>query len=146
MGARGSIPKDPEKRVRRNKMDGAEVILPSGEFDPLGPDLPQFYGPEGRKVRYAKSTRDRYRRWQCSPQSRHFLASDWDRLNDLAPLWDQLAKTPGDVRTLEMVVKIEKTLGAAIEDRLRARIHQAPPAADPKPDAPSSSRRNLRVV
>lgn len=144
MGARGRIPKDATERVRRNKVFEAE--LEAGEFPPLGPALPQYFGPDGGKVRYSKRTRERYERWRRSPQSRHFLASDWDRLIDLAPLWHALEQNPLDTRLLAEVRAMEKTLGATIEDRLRAHIKVTAPK--PAEDAPQAAkpRERLRVV
>lgn len=144
MGARGRIPKDASERVRRNKVFEAE--LESGEFEPLGPALPQYFGPDGGKVRYSKRTRERYERWRRSPQSRHFLASDWDRLLDLAPLWHALEMSPLDTKLTAEIRAAEKTLGATIEDRLRAHIKvTAPkPAVEPSPLPRSANR--LRVV
>lgn len=144
MGARGRLPKDPSERVRRNKV--TEVEMASGEYPPLGPPLPQFFGPQGGKVRYSKRTRERYERWRRSPQSRHFLASDWDRLLDLAPLWHALEMSPLDTKLTAEIRAAEKTLGATIEDRLRAHIKvTAPkPVAESKPAA--EPRERLRVV
>lgn len=144
MGARGRLPKDPSERVRRNKV--TEVEMASGEYPPLGPPLPQFFGPQGSKVRFSKRTRERYEAWRRSPQSRHFLASDWDRLLDLAPLWHVLEQCPVDTKLLAEVRAMEKTLGATIEDRLRAHIKvTAPkPAVEPSPLPRSANR--LRVV
>ena len=144
MGARGRIPKDATERVRRNKVFEAE--LEAGEFPPLGPALPQYFGPDGGKVRYSKRTRERYERWRRSPQSRHFLASDWDRLLDLAPLWHALEMSPLDTKLTAEIRAAEKTLGATIEDRLRAHIKVTAPK--PAEDAPQAAkpRERLRVV
>ena len=144
MGARGRLPKDPSERVRRNKVN--EVEIAAGEFPPIGPPLPTHFGPDGGKVRFSKRTRERYETWRRSPQSRHFLSSDWDRLLDLAPLWHALEQNPLDTRLLAEVRAMEKTLGATIEDRLRAHIKvTAPkPAVEPSPLPRSANR--LRVV
>ena len=101
---------------------------------------------DGDKVRYSKRTRERYERWRRSPQSRHFLASDWDRLIDLAPLWHALEMSPLDTRLTTEIRAAEKTLGATIEDRLRAHIKVTP--AKPAEDAPqvAKPRERLRVV
>ena len=144
MGARGRLPKDPSERVRRNKVN--EVEIAAGEFPPIGPPLPTHFGPDGGEVRFSKRTRERYEAWRRSPQSRHFLSSDWDRLLDLAPLWHALEQNPLDTRLLAEVRAMEKTLGATIEDRLRAHIKVTAPK--PAGDAPQAAkpRERLRVV
>ena len=144
MGARGRLPKDPSERVRRNKVFEAEVE--AGEFPPIGPPLPTHFGPDGGKVRFSKRTRERYEAWRRSPQSRHFLSSDWDRLLDLAPLWHALEQNPLDTRLLAEVRAMEKTLGATIEDRLRAHIKVTAPKPDAEPSPLPKSANRLRVV
>ena len=144
MGARGRLPKDPSERVRRNKVN--EVEIAAGEFPPIGPPLPTHFGPDGGKVRFSKRTRERYEAWRRSPQSRHFLASDWDRLLDLAPLWHALERNPLDTRLLAEVRAMEKTLGATIEDRLRAHIKVTAPKPDAEPSPLPKSANRLRVV
>jgi len=144
MGARGRLPKDPSERVRRNKVN--EVEIAAGEFPPIGPPLPTHFGPDGGKVRFSKRTRERYEAWRRSPQSRHFLSSDWDRLLDLAPLWHALEQNPLDTRLLAEVRAMEKTLGATIEDRLRADIKVTAPKPDAEPSPLPKSANRLRVV
>ena len=144
MGARGRLPKDPSERVRRNKV--REVEIAAGEFPPIGPRLPTHFGPDGGKVRFSKRTRERYEAWRRSPQSRHFLSSDWDRLLDLAPLWHALEQNPLDTRLLAEVRAMEKTLGATIEDRLRAHIKVTEPKPDAEPSPLPKSAHRLQVV
>lgn len=143
MGSRGPISKDASQRVRRNKV--VEQEIEGGEFDPVGPPLPTHFGPEGAKVRYTKSVRARYERWRRSPQGQHFLDSDWDRLRDVAPLWQALESNPTDVRLVAEIRATEKTLGATIEDRLRAHI-KVGKRSDAPPVETAAPMKRFRVV
>jgi len=147
MGRRGPIPKDPEKRARRN----ATI-----EMTTLGTvavkNAPKL--PTGKK--YLKATKDWFETWRRSPQASQFSKTDWQRLIMLAPLIDLYFRAP----TKELFAEIRKTeadLGATVADRQRLRwvipagTVSAPPTEEPTAPKPRTRRKpdpraNLRLV
>jgi hypothetical protein len=118
MAGRGPLPKDPDKRERRNA-EAAMTDLEHAEV--VAPLLP------GRS-RYVKATREWYDVWCRSPQAGQFLSTDWLRLHMLAKLVDQFhrAKEPTVAKQLLSEIRLnEQKLGGTAEDRLRLRWRMA---------------------
>ena len=139
MAGRGPIPKDPEKRVRRNKVPDS-VELEAGKTG----DAPPLPGADG----YREETRVWYRTWCESPQGTQFVATDWQRLHMLAPLvdafFDQAAPADQRQRLLGEIRLNEQRLGATPEDRQRLRWNLRPPAVTPE-RKPSRRRSDPRL-
>jgi hypothetical protein len=118
MASRGPLPKDPDKRERRN----AEVAMT--ELDDAAVEAPPLPG----RSRYVKATREWYEVWCRSPQAGQFLSTDWLRLHMLAKLVDQFhrAKEPTVAKQLLSEIRLnEQKLGGTAEDRLRLRWRMA---------------------
>lgn len=150
MAGRGPVPKDPSKRVRRNKETRTAVATAD---EVLGPPLPTHFGPQGGRIRFAPSVRKRWEMWRRSPQAQTFESTDWQRLMDLAPLWHELdtCTRAGDRLKLMAELRLqEERFGATVADRQRLKLDvkrpkQEQPAA-PASDSVSARRASMRVV
>lgn len=115
MAGRGPMPKEPEKRERRNATPEETTLVAGSKVK--APAL-----PGSRKL--LPATRTWYRTWCQSPQAAQFLSTDWQRLHMLAELVDAFFRTDEAKTKREMMAEIrlqEAKLGATPEDRLRLR-------------------------
>jgi hypothetical protein len=112
MGTRGPLPKDPEKRQRRNASP-ATVEIPADARAVRVPALPgsKNYRPEVRRW---------YRTWSRSPQASLFTETDWQRLHMTAQLVDEYYRRPSAALLAEIRAN-ETKLGATPDDRQRLR-------------------------
>lgn len=117
VAGRGPIPKEQRSRERDTVPMAA---IPSRGGKAKRPALPRTYGNDGEQVAFLASTRARWRTWCDSDQASVFSPTDWLRLLDLAPQWDQYART-GNPKILTEIRLNEAKLGATREDRLRLR-------------------------
>jgi hypothetical protein len=135
MGSRGLPPKDPSKRQRRNKPPQLEELPDPDDVE--APPLPRR--PAGG--RWEPAARRWYDTWARSPQAAAFGATDWGRLQMLAPVvdayWREVRKDEPSstvmVRLLGEIRLNEAKLGATVEDRRR--LHWKLPEADQAPEA-----------
>lgn len=144
MAGRGSAPKDPDKRARRNK---DPVPLRVIEAQPVEqPPLPTFYvyDEDGKRrlFRWPERTKQWWEMWRDSPLSAEFTETDWSELLDTALLHARFWR--GEVKlAAELRLRVAK-FGATPEDRARLRIvfAQADEAEDktPRRESASSSR------
>jgi hypothetical protein len=121
MAITGPVPKDGEKRQRRN-----EPTFPPVELDERGDPAKAPKLPNAR--RYLAATKAWYATWASSPQASQFTGTDWLRLHMLAELVDGYfrADDPGLQQKLMGEIRLnEAKLGATPEDRLRLRWHFA---------------------
>lgn len=149
MAGMGPPPKDPAKRVRRNKDSTGSTIL---RFElSEQPELPEFdvqVEADGelvsQKFVWPESTRRWWAMWGESPQSEIFGSTDWTFLLDTALLhaavWGR-----GEMKYLpELRLRVAK-VGATPEDRARLRMQFADAdAADSKRDTSGASARERR--
>jgi hypothetical protein len=134
----GPAPKDPEKRQRRN----AEVPMTELAGDPVpAPKLPRAI-----TARWQPETRRWWKVWVSSPQATLFAATDWERLQQLAPLVDQYWREP-KASLMAEIRQGESLLGATPIDRQRLRWKIRHPEVE-EAEAPARRRRDprLRVV
>lgn len=136
MAGRGPAPKDPAKRLRRNADD-----VPASELEARPVAAPKLPGSS----RLLPATRAWYRVWSTSPQAQLFIATDWQRLHQLALLVDAYYREPSKELMAEIRLN-EAKLGATPEDRLRLRWRLAQQADDggeqeTSGQAPAKSRR-----
>ena len=129
MSGRGTAPKPPEQRARRNKDVVPLKALPL--IVEKQPKLPRFQiktwvqtadGPVEKTEMYRWSPRtvEWWRMWSASALSRDFTANDWSELLDTALIHSQYWK--GDLKlAAELRLRTAK-FGATPEDRARLRI------------------------
>ncbi|MET9953520.1 hypothetical protein ABZ135_18485 [Streptomyces sp. NPDC006339] len=120
----GMGPPPSENKRRRNKDELAEYgASVQADAEVHGPELPHaaLYGPR---------TIDWYETWRRAPQAGAFVATDWQRLQMLAPLVDLFFLEPS-VKLLSEIRLNEGLLGATHADRLRARIKVEPQTSRP---------------
>lgn len=133
MAGRGPAPKDPRRRVRRNKQetDNSTVIqFEKGEQPDLSPDWD-----------WPDETLEWWKMWADSPLSEHFMATDWSFLHDTAMLHARYWQ--GDIGVAaELRVRVAK-FGATPEDRARLRIQFAD--ADDADGASREARSDTRA-
>lgn len=149
MAGMGPQPKDPSKRVRRNKDPVASTILRFEES--AQPDLPDFTVQvevdgelTSQKFSWPAITREWWSMWRNAPQAEHFGSTDWSFLLDTALLhaavWGR-----GEMKLLpELRLRVAK-FGSTLEDRARLRMQFADAdAADSKRDTSGASARERR--
>jgi hypothetical protein len=138
MGTRGPAPKDADKRQRRNVDPIDPTVL---EAEPSPP--PKL--TRAQRQRMQPETRRWWDMWVRSPQGKHFLESDWERLLMLVPLVDGYWRDP-KTATLGEIRLNEERLGATVMDRQRLRYKVESPKA-PEPDTSGDARaRILKAV
>ena len=134
MAGRGPAPKDPSKRVRRNKTEPVTVLTGDGKIH--GPDL-----PDG--VDWPAQTRSWWETWRSSPQAPTFTDTDWSFLLDTAVLhaefWSGNASVAGELR-----LRVAK-FGATPEDRARLKIAVGEPESKPQ-EKRTSRYSHLKVL
>ena len=113
MAGRGPAPKPAEKRLSRHKDEHPQVELGQPLAQGAAPKLPN-------ERSYSPRTRAWYRTWARSPQAAQFMATDWQRLQMLAPLVEQYYEVPSSSLFAE-IRRCEAGLGCTPEDRLRLR-------------------------
>lgn len=148
MAGRGPQPKDPDKRVRRNRDPQALRIITA---DPVTqPALPEFDvqvevdgALTSQSFHWPERTRDWWRMWAESPLSAEFTSTDWSELLDTAFIHARFWN--GDVKVAaEMRLRVAK-FGATPEDRARLRIQFAQAdEADLKRKPPASTTKRER--
>lgn len=130
MAGRGPAPKDPDRRVRRNKQPEMRVI----KVDPVKqPELPTLHVEEDGDLvefHWPARTQEWWRMWAESPLSAEFTTTDWSELLDTALLHAQFWSGKTSVAA-ELRLRVAK-FGATPEDRARLRIQFA--AADEAED------------
>lgn len=151
MGGKGSAPKDPDRRARRNADTVPQTVLRFEHAEQ--PDLPTVQVEEdGDLVEFTwpAQTLDWWAMWRDSPQADHFGSTDWSFLLDTALVharyWLGNLSLAGELR-----LRVAK-FGATPEDRARLRMQFADAdAADagkgaPKATAAKARYGQLRVV
>lgn len=111
MGA-GPLPKDQHQRERDTKRRQADAITLTDDGEIRGPAL---------RGTFSENTVEWYETWRRSPQAQLFLATDWERLQLLAPLVDMHFRRPAAAYLTEIRMT-EERLGALVVDRIRAKI------------------------
>lgn len=132
MAGPGTTPKPPGEKVRRN-VEHREVLPDSGPAE--HPDL---------VGEFSAGTRGWFLTWATSPQATKFLATDWQRLQMLAPLVERYFMT-GSVDALKELRIQESLLGATVVDRLRLKWDVEPVEVKAQP-AKKRDRGGLRIV
>lgn len=128
MAGRGPAPKDPSKRVRRNK---DVVPLRVVEVEPAEkPELPEFsvqIESDGElsyeKFEWPEATREWWDALDLHPLAHEFIETDWSYLLDTARL--HAAFWQGDLKLAPELRLREAKYGFTPEDRLRLRIQFA---------------------
>lgn len=148
MAGRGPAPKDPSKRVRRNRDPQALKVITADPQEQ--PDLPEFdvqVEVDGKvtaqKFEWPARTREWWKMWAESPLSADFTSTDWSELLDTALLHARF--WGGDHKVApELRLRVAK-FGATPEDRARLRIQFAQAdEADERRTRPKSSSRDRR--
>lgn len=142
MAGRGSAPKPPDQRARRN---ADPVAMRVAVAEPVGqPRLPQRWHRDPktgkkRRIAWPAETREFWRVWADSPLSREFTSTDWSELLIAARL--HAAVVEGDLKSApELRLRVAK-FGATPEDRARLRItFVAADEAEQKADQPERKR------
>ncbi|WP_344917293.1 hypothetical protein, partial [Streptosporangium oxazolinicum] len=118
----GPAPK--ENAVRRNTVDLSHL-----EGDEDVPDkLRKLFKRDG----YCIATQRWWDTWAASEQSEAFRATDWMRLQMLAPLVEAYFRRPGH-NALAEIRQNESLLGATVTDRMRLRMNKIEKKPDDKP-------------
>ncbi|GAA3537241.1 hypothetical protein GCM10022419_016370 [Nonomuraea rosea] len=113
MAGRGPAPKD--NAVRRNAVDLSHL-----EGDEDVPDrTKKLFKRDG----YSVATQRWWDTWADSEQSEAFKATDWMRLQMLAPLVEAYFRRPGH-NALAEIRQNESLLGATVTDRMRLRMNK----------------------
>jgi hypothetical protein len=113
MAGRGPAPK--ENAVRRNAVDLSHL-----EGDEDVPDkLMKLFKRDG----YSVATQRWWDTWVESDQAKSFKATDWQRLQMLAPLVEAYYRRPGH-NALAEIRQNESLLGATVTDRMRLRMNK----------------------
>jgi hypothetical protein len=121
VAGRGPAPK--ENAVRRNTVDLSHL-----EGDEDVPDkLKKLFKRDG----YSIAVHRWWDTWAESDQSESFKATDWQRLQMLAPLVEAYYRRPGH-NALAEIRQNESLLGATVTDRMRLRMGKN---ADPSKDS-----------
>ncbi|MGN9782754.1 hypothetical protein ACTMTF_15080 [Nonomuraea sp. ZG12] len=111
----GVGPPPKENAVRRNAVDLSHL-----EGDDDVPDkLKKLFKRDG----YSVATHRWWDTWVDSDQSESFKATDWQRLQMLAPLVEAYYKRPGH-NALAEIRQNESLLGATVTDRMRLRMNK----------------------
>lgn len=114
----GPAPKEPGKRARRNvdPSDPKTIEFVKAEQPelPEGDDYPEWH----------PQTRIWWAMWGRSPQSVHFMESDWDELLATATLHTSFWRKANFNVAAELRLRVAK-FGATPEDRARLRMHFA---------------------
>lgn len=125
MGRRGPVPAD--TALKPNQMGYTASTLPAGGYTGPYPPLEGRHEPE---------TEAWYETWATSPQAAVFLSTDWQRLQVLAYLYDDLYEPTmndkgGRQTSLTALVseirQNEARLGATVSDRLAMYMKVATP-------------------
>ncbi len=109
--ARGTMNAPKPGAARRNSPTHADQVVVADNRR-RGPALVGEYGPE---------TLAWYMTWRTSPQAQLFEATDWQRLQLLAPIVEGYYRKPSAAALGEIRMN-EERLGATVVDRMRARI------------------------
>ncbi|MER5643938.1 hypothetical protein [Streptosporangium sp. NPDC002524] len=121
----GNGPPPKENAVRRNAVDLSHL-----EVDEDVPDkVKKLFKRDG----YSVATQRWWDTWVASEQSKAFRATDWMRLQMLAPLVEAYFRRPGH-NALAEIRQNESLLGATVTDRMRLRMNKAEKKDDSKPD------------
>jgi hypothetical protein len=112
MPGRGPVPKAQHQRERDTKRRQADSVTVSDDGVLRGPELVGAY---------SASTFDWYETWRTAPQAALFEATDWQRLQMMAPLVDTYFRAPSTAALAEIRLN-EERLGATYVDRQRAKI------------------------
>jgi hypothetical protein len=110
MAGRGPAPK--ENAVRRNAVDLSHL-----EGEEVDGKLKKLFKRDG----YSVATQRWWDTWVDSEQSESFKATDWQRLQMLAPLVEAYFRRPGH-NALAEIRQNESLLGATVTDRQRLRM------------------------
>lgn len=137
MAGRGPAPKDPDKRLRRNKEVRSEITAPATPIDRPMPECPYESG-------WMAQVEEWWLNWCASPMASQFLETDWFRLGTLAPLVQRVCAEQHMESIKELRLQ-EAQFGATIADRLRLKWDVAKPDAEALKPKQSNARR-LRVV
>ncbi|MEU7830395.1 hypothetical protein [Nonomuraea sp. NPDC049129] len=124
MAGRGPAPK--ENAVRRNAVDLSHL-----EGDE---DVPDKLKKLFKRDSYSVATLRWWDTWAESEQSESFKATDWQRLQMLAPLVEAYYRRPGH-NALAEIRQNESLLGATVTDRMRLRMGKPEKKGDDKPDS-----------
>ena len=134
MAGIGPLPKDADRRARRNSGPRLRIITAKPVAQPELPDFDVEITVDGQvlsqRFGWPTRTREWWRMWADSPLSAEFTSTDWSELLDTARLhaqfWNGDTKVAGELR-----LRAAK-FGATPEDRARLRIQFA--AADDADD------------
>jgi hypothetical protein len=113
MVGRGPAPK--ENAVRRNTVDLSHL-----EGDE---DVPDKLRKLFKRDSYSVATCRWWDTWVESDQAESFKATDWQRLQMLAPLVEAYFRRPGH-NALAEIRQNESLLGATVTDRMRLRMNR----------------------
>lgn len=113
MAGRGPAPK--ENAVRRNAVDLSHL-----EGDE---DVPNKLKKLFKRDSYSVATLRWWDTWAESEQAESFKATDWQRLQMLAPLVEAYYRRPGH-NALAEIRQNESLLGATVTDRMRLRMNR----------------------
>jgi hypothetical protein len=111
MAGRGPAPKT--NAVRRN-------VQPTVELSGEAVQAPPLF----KRAKYSAATQRWWDTWASSPQAEAFLATDWERLQMLAPMVESYWQ--GDLRVLAEIRLNEERLGATVRDRQALRMRLEP--------------------
>lgn len=121
MAGRGPRPKPNARRTNNRDL---EVEVPANP----AVQAPRLF----RRSRYSTATQRWWDNWVNSPQAESFLASDWERLQMLAPLVEAYWDEPR-ANILAEIRLNEERLGATLRDRQSLRM-SIKPDSDETPD------------
>lgn len=138
----GPMPKDPDKRVRRHKVETSHRV----GVAPKPPKRPASYLLEGERLTLLPLTKrwwDGYR--HNDALTADWEASDWNRLLMLVPLVDQYNRT-GSAGLMREIRANEAELLGTVANRIKARFRiDRPPEVD-RSTSSKARRSGLHVV
>lgn len=138
MAGRGPRPKDPSKRLRRNKDPQPQTILRFEYAEQ--PELPE-------DIPWPERTRKWWAMWGEAAQSEFFSLTDWDFLLDTALLHAAVWGSGDLSKLVELRLRVAK-FGATQEDRARLRMQfaEADAADRERPEEDEPARPNYAAA
>lgn len=139
MAGPGRPPKDPDKRVRRNKEHRSTLAGGPSGARPIPQPPPDGWHPA--TIRW-------WEVWSSSPQAAKFTAPAWNRLETLAPIVETFWRT-GSLEAMREIRLNESLLGATPMDLSRLKWDLADdkaPEPTASPDELTKWRSRKRVV
>lgn len=120
----GPLPQEQRQRERDTARRASEYTTVTDDGELRGPEL-------RGNITYSPETLAWYDTWRRSPQAALFEATDWSRLQLLAPIVEKHFLNPSAAAMGE-IRQNEERLGATVADRIRLRVRVEAPETTPR--------------